>query len=411
MRRNVPCLCGTFRDDSALSLFVLRFRETDQFPCEAALLQIHEIVAVFHLETAAEIFGLGYETALVRFLGQIFIFRGGSAEGKYMDGRPYVAHGIETAFLLLVRSDYTVGSIGAGIVDLSALVGTDYALIGKRPEEETSRTVVVTEQFPEIPQSASVTSVKQSVQDLGGHIDARLGEGFLHAVVVGIMLGLESVLVQPRIYHGTLLDISALEDGLQLKIETAFIAVRPPGHTWVILVAGDKNLHQRSTGFGAVMTMPPGQFVHHVQSEGIAGVKECRIGRIMAHAHRIHVHLLYDADILDAVLTAQGTSRFGAETVTVHPLDKHFAAIYVKTVFLSHFYGPETYAFVISMDQFGALEQFEAQTVERRRFGRPLTHIAVRILKGGLSILDGGAPRTAHRAAVLIEKTGNYIVV
>jgi hypothetical protein len=87
----------------------------------------------------------------------------------------------------------------------------------------------------------------------------------------------------------------------------------------VVGVAGHHFLHQLLAGLGAVGLLPAGQLVEHVETQRVAQLQELRVGRVVGHAHGVHVHLLQQLHVEQLNGVVEGAAGFGPPAVAVMP--------------------------------------------------------------------------------------------
>ena len=80
------------------------------------------------------------------------------------------------------------------------------------------------------------------------------------------MLRLKAVAVGPGVEHHALLGVKSGEDGLQLVVETAFVAVAPKDHGGVVDVAGHHLLHQLGANHRLVSPVPAAQLIDDIEA-------------------------------------------------------------------------------------------------------------------------------------------------
>ena len=75
----------------------------------------------------------------------------------------------------------------------------------------------------------------------------------------------------------------------------------------MIHIAHDHFLDQFAANVRVVTIVPARQFIEHVQPQLIAQIQKLRVGRVMRHAHGVHVHVFHRLDV-------QAMNRFAQTT-------------------------------------------------------------------------------------------------
>src|SRR5688572_819359 len=119
------------------------------------------------------------------------------------------------------------------------------------------------------------------------------------------------------------------------------------------------------------MTMPACQFIHYEKTQRITGIQEMIIWWIMAHPHRIHVHILHKQYIVDTDFFTGSPSAGGPESMTIHSFHFHFYTIYIDTISFFYFHCSKTKSLPDGMNNLAVLQQIEFSYIQVRKFGRP----------------------------------------
>ena len=200
-----------------------------------------------------------------------------------------------------MRPHDTIGSPTSLIVNPAILVGAHHAFVGKRPKKTTGTTGIFAHHFPIIPETCTMTAIVQTVQKFGRHKDFRLAHILLTFTIRTIVHGFKSAEVSLWMEHRTFLRVKRRKLTIQVKVETAFVTVRPPSNTWMIEVAGNHFIDQLFTDSSVVFAMPAAQFHHHIQTQFVAGIQKFGIGRIVRQAYCVHIHFFDELYILKVV--------------------------------------------------------------------------------------------------------------
>ena len=299
----------------------------------------------------------------------------------YEDGRPYLLDGVEAALLLVVGPQYAVGAqVALGVEGVPAVVAYD-ALVGQVPQELPGIELPLAQRLPVVLDACPVTAVVQAVQALRGHVDmVTLRDGLQRVGIAGIVPGVHAVQFAPGLQH---LAVLGIPDGIvapHLGVEAALVAVVPEEDAGVVHVAPYHLAYEASGRGRVVLALPAGQLVEHVEAQRVAVVQEVAVGRIVAHAHGVHVHLLYQSHVLQGYCRTDGASRLGPDGVAVHALQEHLHAVHVEAVALPYLDGAEAEALAVFVQGAPAALQAEDGLVEVGCLGRPLQ--GVRQLSG-----------------------------
>src|SRR6478672_6366807 len=117
--------------------------------------------------------------------------------------------------------------------------------------------------------------------------------------------------------------------------------------------------------------MPTTEFIQDVETKFIARFKEVRVGWIVRHTHRVHIHLFDQLHIVVADLLAESACSLGPERMTVDSLQKNSLSVEIKSVAFSHFKCAKAEALGDGVNRFGAVKQSETNVVKVWSFGSP----------------------------------------
>ena len=134
------------------------------------------------------------------------------------------------------------------------------------------------------------------------------------AVVVLVMIGVHAAVNRPRMQHRPALRIPTIELAVDLAIPAAFVAVVPEQNAGMIHVAAHDLADEARARRRVVEALPAGELVEHVQAELIRRFEEMFVGRVVRHAHGIHVRLLDEARVRDSSARASACGRSPARS-------------------------------------------------------------------------------------------------
>ena len=226
------------------------------------------------------------------------------------------------------------GAVVAVGVEGAVPVGAHDALVGQVPEERADREGVLEHAAPEVREPRAVAAVVEAVQHLRGHDELRPVEVLAGAAVVGAVVGGVDLagLVLPGVDDRALLRVVEGVVARELVVEAALVAVVPEDHRGVVDVADDELAHELAADLGVVAVLPAGQLVEDVEALLVARLQEVPVGRVVGHAHGVHVHVLDELHVHLAHRAAGGAARVGPEAVAVDALEAHLDAVDVEAV-------------------------------------------------------------------------------
>ena len=230
-----------------------------------------------------------------------------------MHRTPHLANGMERAFLLHMRTHDAVASKVAHRVEDAIHIRTNDCLIHQVPQETSCTTGIGHHQLPIVLQASSMTTIIESVQELGRHEDLFLTHILCCLAPRTIVLCLETITISPRIEHHALLDIELRKYGFQLVVEATLVAVAPENDRRVIHVARHHLFHNLRAHNRLMCPMPARLFALYIKAQRVAGIQKLRIGRIVRQSHRIHIHRLDEQHVLDVLLLRQRASALRTE--------------------------------------------------------------------------------------------------
>ena len=120
---------------------------------------------------------------------------------------PHLSNRIEASFLLHVRTYDAIRAEVAHWVEDIIHIRTYHSLIHEVPKETACTTRIGHHQLPIVFQTGTVSTVVQSVQELGGHENFLLTHILRRFAPRTIVLGLKAVAVGPRVEHHALLRV------------------------------------------------------------------------------------------------------------------------------------------------------------------------------------------------------------
>ena len=101
-----------------------------------------------------------------------------------------------------------------------------------------------------------MSTVIQTMQELGRHEDFLLSHIFLGLAIRAVMLGFKAVAVSPRIENHAFLLVPESEVWLQFIIETTLVTVTPEDDARMVLITGNHLLHQLLAHDGRMRPVP-----------------------------------------------------------------------------------------------------------------------------------------------------------
>ena len=308
---------GALRQRDGAGRGHVRPREALEAPREGHLLEAREVVAVLDAEPAVE----GGRQAV-------------EAAELEEDRRPDLLDREEARLLLPVRADDAVRAVVPVGVERAVPVGAHDPLVGQVPEERPDREGVLEHAAPEVREPRAVAAVVEAVQHLRGHDELRPVQVLPGAAVVGAVVRRVDLagLVLPRVDDRALLRVVGGVVVHEVVVEAALVAVVPEDHRGVVDVAHDELAHERVADLRVVAVLPAGQLVEDVEALLVAHLQEAPVGRVVGHAHGVHVHVLDELHVHLAHGAAGGAAGVGPEAVAVDALEPHLDAVDVEAV-------------------------------------------------------------------------------
>ena len=218
-----------------------------------------------------------------------------------------------------------------------------------------------------------MAAVVEAVQHLRRHEELRPVEVLPGAAVVAAVVGGVDLagLVLPGVDHGALLRVVEGVVVHEVVVEAALVAVVPEDHRRVVDVADDQLAHELAADLGVVAVLPAGQLVEDEEAELVARLEEVPVGRVVGHAHGVHVHVLDELHVHLAHRAAGGASRVRPEAVAVDALEPHLDAVDVEAVAGAQLDGAEAEALAGGVQRPPAALERDGDAVEVRRLGGP----------------------------------------
>src|SRR5690606_25635443 len=142
--------------------------------------------------------------------------------------------------------------------------------------------------------------------------------------------------------YDALLRIVAGKFIIEFHIPSALVAIVPEYDARMIHVTNNHFSHQLLAHLGIISRLPSPQFIENEQSQGITQVQKFRIRWIVRHPHGIHVHVLYECNIVEMNLPAQRTTRLRPKAVAIHSLQDYALAVNVYAITGLHLNGSES---------------------------------------------------------------------
>src|SRR5688572_2038051 len=123
------------------------------------------------------------------------------------------------------------------------------------------------------------------MQKFSGHVDERVGQYFFCAVVILIVIAINTIKVVARsvvrVDYGPIGKIVLTVIIVEFFIVPTFVAVTPYNNRGVVYIADYHFFYQLASGSGTVGFLPAGKFINNINPQGIAYPQKTFVGRIM----------------------------------------------------------------------------------------------------------------------------------
>src|ERR1051325_9938673 len=95
-----------------------------------------------------------------------------------------------------------------------------------------------------------------------------------------------------------------------------------------------------------VRALPTTKLIQNIQTQFVTCLQKMGIGRVMRHAHCIHVELLDQTHVVVTDVPAERSSRVGPEGMPIDSFQQYSLTIQIESVTFSHFEGTEAKSLV-----------------------------------------------------------------
>ncbi len=289
------------------------------------------------------------------------------------DRRPELSGCVEAAFPLAIGAEHAIGRLVPGRVEDAALVDAFDVFIHKRPDKSAGSGLALQDGVPVVAQACPGAAVVQAVQHLGRKEDGIGGELLQQQFIAGIVLGVGDAwrIGCPRMQDDAFLRVVFGEVAVERRIEAALVAVVPEDDRGVVDVMLHHLADQFLTDLGVVVRLPACEFIEHVEAELVAGIEEVAIGRIVAGADRVAVHLLDQVDVVAGDLRGQGSAGIGPERVAGKALEEDATSVDEQALSGPDFDGAEAKPLMYGVHDGAAHLQPHFKLVKIGRLCRP----------------------------------------
>ena len=218
---------------------------------------------------------------------------------------------------------------------------------------------------PEVLQARAAALVGVGVHELRGHKDlVAVGEAAHAGQVGGVVVGVEVVEVGPGMDHVALLRVVRGEEGIEVGVPAALVAVVPEDDAGVVDVAPHHLGHESGTDLIVVAAVPACQLVEVEDAQRVAHIQEMGVRGIVG-TDGVHIHLLDQQGVLQADGGGGAAPALRVEDVAVDTFENHLDVVDVKTVAGAQFHGAEARAQLLFVqDLAGRGKEFDLEGVE-----------------------------------------------